>query len=73
MQHETNQLKKLPFAVTKSDLVKLYINQLPEDEIRYEINIIFHQFNRSIRKKTIPHNIFMMFVEKYGTPKGYEI
>ncbi len=72
IDNNNSQLKKLPFASNKKQLVEMYINQLPENEIIYEVNIIFLKHNRNLRKKTIPHNIFTEFVKKYGLPKGYE-
>ena len=65
-------LKKLPNGTTKQELVNMYIDQLPEHEIRYEINLIFEKNNRSKNKKTIPHLLFMDFVKKYGVPRNYE-
>lgn len=67
-----NQNKKLlPYAVTKSELIRMYSDQFSERKIRSHINEILREKNISKQTKMIPHLEFMEFVETYGLPKGY--
>jgi hypothetical protein len=63
--------KPLPYAVTKKELVIMYINQKPEARILKQINEILLEKGFSKDIKQIEHNEFMEYVETYGTPKGY--
>ena len=74
MLNETKTpIKKLPFAVTKKILVEMYINQISEEEIRYETNIMLKKYDFKKTRKTVPNIVFKDFIRKYGMPRGYEI
>jgi hypothetical protein len=62
----------LPYSVTKSKLVDMYINQKSVKTIRKQINEILKERKISIRSKYIQHLEFMEYIETYGVPKGYE-
>ncbi len=65
--------KPLPYAVTKKELVEMYINQKPEARILKQINEILLEKGFAKEIKQIEHNEFMEYVATYGTPKGYYI
>jgi len=70
-----SDIKKLPlpYSVTKSKLIDMYINQKSVKAIISQINEILKERKKSIRSKNIEHNEFKEYVDTYGLPKGYEI
>ncbi|MEE1897102.1 hypothetical protein V1389_02065 [Flavobacterium rakeshii] len=74
---ENTSLKELPFAVTKKELVSMYINQMPERYILTQINAIIIDKRKLPKGKTprvynIFHLEFMEFIAVHGVPKGYQ-
>jgi hypothetical protein len=75
--NSTNNLKKTPFATTKSELVDMYLNQMPEKDILRQINFIIIDKRRlepgaTPRNSKVYHVEFKEFVETYGLPLGYD-
>jgi hypothetical protein len=77
--------KTLPHAVTKAQLVKLYLDQYSEKVIISAVNLIIidNRKNKPIykgyttarlaRTNTITHQEFVEFIATYGDPKGFEV
>ena len=65
--------KPLPYSVSKSTLVEMYIKQKPEKRILDQINEILKERGFPITIKQIEHNEFMEYVATYGVPEGYYI
>ena len=63
----------LPYSVSKSQLVDMYIKQKPEARIIKQINEILKERGFSPTIKQIEHNEFMEYVDTYGLPEGYYI
>lgn len=75
--------KTLPHAVTKQQLVDLFINQMPEAKILKAANLIIYDSRKNkplyqadtqqkiIATRYVTHPEFMEFIETYGMPKGY--
>jgi hypothetical protein len=66
-----NQIKVLQFIRTKQKLVELFIDQMPENEIRYEMNLIIKSNNMSIKRHLITDKMALTFIKKFGTPRGF--
>lgn len=73
-------MKELFHIRTKSMLQKLYCSQIPEKEIRSEINVIIsasrknHLFARKIHfAKALRTNEVIIFIDRNGVPDGYKL
>lgn len=75
---ELNQPKTLHKIESKSVLMTLYVNQLPEPLIRSEINEII-RINRKLEQETkvcskrISLKEALMFIDRHGEPIGYSL
>lgn len=72
----TTPLKDMPYHTTKQELFDMYLNQMPEDMIKKEINLIIMDKRRlepglTPRHSKITHVELKEFVEIWGVPKGY--
>ncbi|AXG72953.1 hypothetical protein DVK85_01375 [Flavobacterium arcticum] len=76
--NDQETLQKLPYCVTKSQLMYLYRNDLTDSDIRKGINTIIAD-NRKLPNdkpvcvKRVRHTEFIEFVEIYGLPEGYKL
>lgn len=72
-----DDLKPLPYAVTKLQLVNMYLDQMTESQIRKNINTIIlenrkqNQNYNTLQGQKVWHGEFKEFIETYGLPKGY--
>ena len=71
-----DNLKTLPYAVTKKELVLMYLDQMSEIQIRKNINTLLIDARKKspcnpVRTQKVWHDEFTEFIETYGLPKGY--
>jgi hypothetical protein len=71
-----DNLKPLPYAVTKQQLVNMYLDQMSEIQIRRNINTIILDNRKkspcnTLQGQKVWHEEFKEFLETYGLPKGY--
>lgn len=70
-------LKTLNYIRDKKELQALYLSQMPELHIRFEINEILNDTRKLIpagmrmNAKNISTQEVIMFIERNGTPDGY--
>ena len=84
MESNTNQIKKLPYSITKSQLIKM-CSPFPEYTILKRINTIIYDnrknrtentlktFTQIVRSKYIECEEIKEYFKTFGLPDGYEL
>ncbi len=78
MEQQQSTLKKLPYSVTKSQLVAMYKDNIALHRIRTGINDIIRKNRKldpdnTVQYKFVEHTELMLFIEEYGLPEGFEL